>query len=465
MLVQHHMILARCRYGRTPSMLWLRALLILLVMVMVGACQQATNPLTINRDNTGRTPDQTTIAATSVSTPIPTPPPPLTSTQFIVGALYDGPPQPGDFYHPTMSNNGKWIAYITNVSRSSPRNGIYLFDTETEERRHLAPGIDDVLAVSAMISADGQWVCFASYADNLVSGDTNGHSDIFLYDIADNEIHLISTVDGALGRGDSTDCYISGDGRWIAFASSSPELRSISLFEGGETATDRTIFVYDRDSNSLEQIPLPEGNEALAAMPSISDDGRFVVYQMQTTSPQGFGIFLYDRNAESLSRIGDGFSPQISASGCCIVYISTVNNLYIPVPDDHIMRYEVQSRETTVIGIGGDYTGEREVSIDAVGNIITFWTLEENLFGPTSTPDSVSAYNPWARLLIYDRTTNAVTPVLSESGAFIIGDTPFLSANGKWLISVGVSLEAPEREPAMIVYSRLTGEVTFYGQR
>ena len=32
------------------------------------------------------------------------------------------------------------------------------------------------------ISADGRWVAFASWASDLVPGDTNGEQDIFLYD-------------------------------------------------------------------------------------------------------------------------------------------------------------------------------------------------------------------------------------------------------------------------------------------
>jgi len=40
----------------------------------------------------------------------------------------------------------------------------------------------DVISAGAAISADGRYVAFASAADNLVPGDTNGRWDVFIRD-------------------------------------------------------------------------------------------------------------------------------------------------------------------------------------------------------------------------------------------------------------------------------------------
>ncbi|MEZ4103493.1 MAG: hypothetical protein R3B55_03010 [Candidatus Paceibacterota bacterium] len=50
------------------------------------------------------------------------------------------------------------------------------------------------------ISADGRYVAFQSNATNLVAGDTNGFSDIFVYDRDSNTIERVSvdTLGGIL---------------------------------------------------------------------------------------------------------------------------------------------------------------------------------------------------------------------------------------------------------------------------
>src|SRR5262245_60660766 len=57
-----------------------------------------------------------------------------------------------------------------------------------------APGLTELVSVSSAgvqgnqdsqqpsVSADGRWVAFASLSDNLVPGDTNANSDIFVRD-------------------------------------------------------------------------------------------------------------------------------------------------------------------------------------------------------------------------------------------------------------------------------------------
>ncbi len=74
------------------------------------------------------------------------------------------------------------------------------------------------------MSADGQLVVFQSDADNIVPNDTNGQSDVFLYNRAVGSVSLISVaLDGtAAGRGSQyTSPVISPDGRYVAFESSS----------------------------------------------------------------------------------------------------------------------------------------------------------------------------------------------------------------------------------------------------
>jgi len=69
------------------------------------------------------------------------------------------------------------------------------------------------------VSADGRYVAFASEATNLVPGDTNGATDIFVHDRETGRTVRVSVPSrGGQINGDSWTPSISGDGRYVAFA-------------------------------------------------------------------------------------------------------------------------------------------------------------------------------------------------------------------------------------------------------
>src|SRR5262249_29432355 len=70
------------------------------------------------------------------------------------------------------------------------------------------------------ISGNGRYVGFRSEASNLVAGDTNAISDIFVHDRGSGTTELVSVATGGT-QGNSFSGYpsLSADGRYIAFAS------------------------------------------------------------------------------------------------------------------------------------------------------------------------------------------------------------------------------------------------------
>jgi len=75
------------------------------------------------------------------------------------------------------------------------------------------------------ISDDGRYVAFESKASNLTEGDTNGQSDIFRKDIQSGAIIIMSIgQDGSAGNGASTKPSLSPDGNFVSFTSSSNNL-------------------------------------------------------------------------------------------------------------------------------------------------------------------------------------------------------------------------------------------------
>jgi VCBS repeat-containing protein len=94
-------------------------------------------------------------------------------------------------------------------------------------------------------SADGRFIIFQSNASNLVAGDSNGATDVFLYDLQTHQVQLVSAAaDGSSANGASYRPAISADGHHIVFASDATNL----LGGAPSTPTGATGFqTYIRD--------------------------------------------------------------------------------------------------------------------------------------------------------------------------------------------------------------------------
>lgn len=199
------------------------------------------------------------------------------------------------------------------------------------------------------ISADGCVVAFYSDASNLVSGDTNQFRDVFVRNRCDGFTERVSvSTTGEQGNRPSQaagfSVAISADGRYVGFASDATNL----VVGDDNNATD--IFVRDREAGTTTRVSYafdggsPNGPSQFA---SISGDGRFVVFQssasnlVEEDTNGRTDIFVADMIQGRIERVsltesgdqanGDSNSPQISADGSTVVFQSDATNL---VPDD-----------------------------------------------------------------------------------------------------------------------------------
>ncbi|NLF49567.1 MAG: hypothetical protein GX577_00375, partial [Leptolinea sp.] len=127
------------------------------------------------------------------------------------------------------------------------------------------------------ISADGRYVAFHSPAMNLVTGDMNGFTDVFVHDRTTGATTLLSVAsDGTQGTGESMYPSISADGRYVAFHSDASSLVT------GDTNSRHDIFVHDRITGITTRVSVAsdgtQGNNYSSDL-SISADGRYVVFQ------------------------------------------------------------------------------------------------------------------------------------------------------------------------------------------
>ena len=163
------------------------------------------------------------------------------------------------------------------------------------------------------ISADGRYVAFESVASDLVTGDGNDNSDVFVWDLVTPSTRRVS-VDTGGGDPDSFSQRpsISADGRYVAFESNASDL----VAEDGNSYRD--VFVRDLEAGTTTRVDVdtsggPTGGDS--ALASISADGRWVTFSSfasDLVAGDGNGtwdIFLRDRDvvpSPSDSLVFDG---------------------------------------------------------------------------------------------------------------------------------------------------------------
>ena len=139
-----------------------------------------------------------------------------------------------------------------------------------------ASGQSDGTSQFPSISPDGRYVTFSSQASNLVSGDTNATQDVFLRDrTAGTTTRLSVTSAGAQSTGSSNDPRISADGRYVAFSSFASNLVA------GDTNATTDVFVRDRQNATTTRVSVGAGgaqSNAQSHSPGISADGRYVAF-------------------------------------------------------------------------------------------------------------------------------------------------------------------------------------------
>lgn len=183
---------------------------------------------------------------------------------------------------------------------------------------------------SPATNRDGRFVAFASDANRFASEDTNRTYDIFVHDRpagTTTRVSVNSNGEGANGRSGSP--AISGDGRFVAFESQASNLVD------GDTNFVSDIFVHDRDADgdgaydeagaiatrrvSVDSAgkPIEGPSSADALAPAISADGRFVVFQSRApTLVAGdtnakVDVFVHDRDADAEGP--DGVFDEVGA--------------------------------------------------------------------------------------------------------------------------------------------------------
>jgi Tol biopolymer transport system component len=260
-------------------------------------------------------------------------------------------------FDPLVSEDGRYVTFIAYGEFQ-----FYRKDVRTGELMLVSANADGIagnapsgLPVIYDMTSDGRHVAFGSSASNLVPGDTNGQSDVFVKDMQTGAVTLVSTDEqGRQGDSASTGASVSEDGRTVAFLSIARNFMPESAGSPGEpTTVTPDIYVKDLET------------------------GRLVLASADAEGHQGTGPVSAYYGASS--------SPSLSADGQKVAFVSYATNL---VPDDtngqpDVFLKDLRTGEVTLVSTDGAghqaNGGSGTAAISATGRYVAFDGFSSNL--------------------------------------------------------------------------------------
>jgi Tol biopolymer transport system component len=266
----------------------------------------------------------------------------------------------GDALHTSISGNGRYVAFSSVASDlvANDTNGKYdVFVRDLKKGtttlvsvNAAGTGTADGNSIHPSISANGRLVAFESNAEDLVGNDSNGFADVFVRDLVKGVTTLVSANGGGTASGDETSSApaISGNGRFVAFASEATDLVANDVVD---TNGVNDIFVRDLKKKSTVRVSVNASNNAAGSAESdycsISANGRFVAFESYASDLVAgdangtFDAFVRDLKTKTTKLVsvnsagtgpgnfasGDAAAPAISANSKFVAFSSLASDL------------------------------------------------------------------------------------------------------------------------------------------
>ncbi|MFO7664488.1 MAG: carbohydrate binding domain-containing protein [Chloroflexota bacterium] len=313
------------------------------------------------------------------------------------------------------------------------------------------------------ISADGHYVAFESSANNLVSNDTNGVSDIFVHDRQTGQTTRVSlTHNGDQANGDSTEAAISGDGRFVSYSSRATNLVANPVLppeidcgdtSGHERNPSIQVYLYDRQTGAVIQASV--NNQGVSAncrswISDISGDGTYIVYGSHATNlvdpPKNNkkrDTYIYNRltgevryaNLTPLgTRPNEGAGLVAISSDGRFVTFNSRSTLFDPIDDSKafdVILLDQQTSQTTLVSLNetggvGQYDSQYS-DVSTYGKFVVYQSDSQ-----LTSDDRNSVRDIYLRDVANNRTILITSP---NSGQQANGSSRFgkLSGDGRYV--------------------------------
>jgi Tol biopolymer transport system component len=293
---------------------------------------------------------------------------------------------PGNYLNATQLHStpdGRFVAF---VGITNGGGGIFVWDAQSGSTVLASVALDGTAPTNAncdfpRLSSDGRFVMFACNATNLTGTTVGSGYHMYRRDLQDGITEIIDVgtngdvPDRNLLLG---DCFMSADGRFVAFDSSDADF----ALNDGNRASD--VFVRDLTAETTELISQHDAEVPsqtslhgyVGSGSSISPDGRYVAF-----AASGAGLFNnYTNNAREIivrdllmeSNIlvtvdqggfgdanGDSIDPAISADGRFVAFASNATNLFDgdTNKDSDVFVRDLQLSSTALVSLNANNTG------------------------------------------------------------------------------------------------------------
>lgn len=308
---------------------------------------------------------------------------------------------------------------------------------------------------SRSISADGRFVVFNSFA-NLVPGDNNNATDVFMRDRQTGELRRVSVAsDGAEGNNYSAFASISSNGRHIAFNSCATN------FDPADTNNSCDLFIHDRELGTTVRANLgPSGEQSFYTTQhhfNLSADGRYFVFDASFDGAQP-QVYLRDRDTDAngvFDEPGTAVTTLVSQTAVGSHSLWGYEDVAIS-PDGRWIAYNALTWDETGSPLGTrlylyDRVAATTVRVDRAmaggadmsaysggpdfsesGHLVYSSNADNLAEGDTDGNDDV---------YVYDIATGVNTPIeLTHPGAPVLDAewAPAISADGRYVAIMGV---------------------------
>ncbi len=243
---------------------------------------------------------------------------------------------------PSISADGRYVAFYSAANNlvsgdSNSFTDIFVRDREKQTTFSITPNSNGNSSLPNM-SQSGDFVSFRSEASNLTSSDSNGKSDVFVFSKDSGTLERVSiSSNGAQANGDSYNSAITPDGRYVVFDSFASNLVS------NDNNNTYDIFLRDRQTGKTERITGSKEPNGPSFDPSISTDGRYIAFYsfasnlVNNDTNNNSDIFIFDRHTNTMSLVSVGSNgeignaasvmPSMSNNGRVISFRSLASNL------------------------------------------------------------------------------------------------------------------------------------------
>ncbi|MCA9121209.1 MAG: DUF11 domain-containing protein [Planctomycetaceae bacterium] len=312
-------------------------------------------------------------------------------------------PANGDVFEqrPAISADGRYVAFASSASNmvDGVTDGggfdLFLFDLfHPKDIRLITRSASfpefavDSSVQSITLSADGQFLAFESFSGDLVPNqdDANFHADIFLYDVAQDSVRLVTGAGGSAtvtGDGPSfqaADMAISAHGRYLAFRSFATDL-VVGQMDDNNNAD---VFLFDRQATTnterLKLISHAHDNPLTAATGSSAGSEIPVInVDLENYENNGDGLYVaYQSTAQNLvAGVNDSgdtrdlFLYDVSADSSVLITRAATLNPNAPItPATTLISFAVENDPgvTPVISRSGRYVAYSSPATDLVLN-------------------------------------------------------------------------------------------------